>query len=294
MGAIGAVLGGAIGGALRGAQLRATTRADGTFTIPNVTPGKYTVVARTGEAGPGAATAMQPLLVSGEEVTVTLAPAPGVEVSGTVTLESASSTLPRMSGFRVSATPVGAAAALPRGARPAQANDRGEFSLTDVFAGHYLIAGTAPQGWTMKTVYADGREVTDRPIEIRGTSVSGLNVIFTDRVTSLSGTVRDGAAAAPAGLTVIAFASDEAHWHGQSRFIRTARTDQAGSYRIAGLPPAEYLVVAVDDVEQGEWFDPAFLGALTGSAVKIRLDEGDRSTQDLKMSASGSPASRLF
>jgi hypothetical protein len=121
-----------------------------------------------------------------------------------------------------------------------------------------------------------------------------VNVIFTDRVTSLAGTVRDRAGAAPPGLTVIAFAADEAQWHGQSRYIRTARTDNSGRYRLTGLPPAEYLLAVVDDVDQGEWFDPAFLEALKGSAVKVQLDEGEQKTQDLKMSASGSPASRLF
>ena len=144
----------------------------------------------------------------------------------------------------------------------------------------------------MKTVYADGREITDQPLDIRS-STSGINVIFTDRVTALSGTVTGRSQPAPAGLTVIAFAADDARWHPSSRFIQAARTDKGGAYRLNALPPGDYLVAVVDDVEQGEWFDPAFLARLKDAAVKVRLDEGEKKTQDLRTSGSESPGAPL-
>jgi hypothetical protein len=39
----------------------------------------------------------------------------------------------------------------------------------------------------------------------------------------------------------------------------TARPDQTGTYRIRGLPPGQYYLVAVGPAEQGEWFNPSFL-----------------------------------
>jgi sarcosine oxidase gamma subunit len=284
-GGLGGAIGAAIGGALRGASLRAVTQADGTFVIPGVTPGRYTIVARSvqGDRGAEAATAVQPLTVTGSEISVALSPAPGVTASGTITLEGSGAVVPAaLTGFRVSLTPLGPAAAVQRPVRPSQADARGEFSAADIIPGQYLVTGTAPQGWTMKAVYVDGRDATDQSIAIGASGASGINVIFTDRVTTLSGTVRQSGGAT--GTMVIAYASDEAHWHPHSRYIVAARAGSDGSYRLNTLPPAEYLVIAADDVEQGEWFDPAFLDRMSRHAVRVRLTEGDAQVLNLTVS----------
>jgi hypothetical protein len=263
--------------------LRAAAAADGTFVIPNVTPGNYTIVARVGDGSGGAqATAIQPLTVAGSEVSVALSPAPPASASGTVTLEAGGGNMPgTLSGFRVTLTPLGAAASIPRQNRPAAANDRGDFTITDLIPGQYVVTASAPQGWTMKAVYVSGADATDRAIEVPSTGLSGLNLIFTDRIAALSGVVTDGAGQPAAALTVIAFPADQSQWHAYSRYIRTARSDQSGAYRLNALPPGEYLVVAVDDVEQGEWFDPAFLEQMRRHAEKVRLGEGEQLVQNL-------------
>jgi hypothetical protein len=146
----------------------------------------------------------------------------------------------------------------------------------------YMIRATAPRGWSMKSVYLDGRDVTDMPFEVKSEHVTGLNVIFTDKISSLMGTVRDARGKAVADITVIAFPADERLWLPQSRQIATARTDTTGGYRLAAIPPGDYLVVAMDVVEQGEWFDPTFLDQVKGRATKVRVAEGEQRTQDLK------------
>jgi hypothetical protein len=292
-GGLGAAIGAAVGGALRGGALRATTQADGSFVIPNVTPGRYTVVAvsgqgggRGGAAGPSAS-AVQPLTVSGSEISVALTLAPGVSASGTVTLEAGGANVPSaFTAFRVNVTPLGAAAAVPRIGRTPETTERGEFTISDLVPGRYLVTGTPPRGWMMKAVYVDGRDATDQAIEIGSHGASGLNVIFTDRLTGLTGAVRDGSAAAPAGITVIAYAENEAYWHSHSRHIASALTGQDGTYRFSGLPPADYLVVAVDDVEQGAWFDPAFLERMRRHALRVRLGEGEQQARDVRIAGS--------
>ena len=124
--------------------------------------------------------------------------------------------------------------------------------------------------------------VTDLPIEVRSENVSGLNVIFTDKISSLAGSVRDSRGNPIADATVIAFPSDERLWAPQSRQIVTARTNASGAYRLAQFPPGDYFVVAVDEVEQGEWFDPAFLVLVKDRATKVSVAEGEQRTQDLK------------
>lgn len=273
-------------GPVPGGGLRAVTRSDGTFSIANVPPGRYTIIARA-DGGPNGSsrTAMQPLVVAGEEVNVALNPVPGVQLGGTITFEAAGGPpADGFSGFRVTPVPLGAVAALPggRGGRPGDITQNGQFATANVMPGLYSIRGIAPRGWTMKAVYLDGREVTDAPIEVKSENVSGLNVIFTDRISSLSGSVRDARGNPISDVTVIAFAEDERLWGPQSRHILTARTDAAGAYTVASLPAGDYLVIAVDDVEQGEWFDPAFLDQIRGRATRVRIEEGEQRTQDLK------------
>lgn len=271
-------------GFLRGNQaLRATTQADGTFAIRNVPPGNYTIVARSDIGSGSPKTAVQPLLVMGDEVQVVLTPAPGVSLSGTITLEATGGALPTgFGGFRVIPAPIGSAATLPRGGRGGLPNERGEFAMSDLMPGRYLLRATGPRGWTMKSVSVDGRDVTDEPLEVKGDNVSSVNVVFTDRISAVSGTVRDGRGAGVANVTVVVFADDERLWYPQSRYIDAARTNTAGAFRINALPPGRYLVSAVEDVEQGEWFDPAFLNQIKGGATRLTLGEGEQKTQDLK------------
>ena len=69
------------------------------------------------------------------------------------------------------------------------------------------------------------------------------------------------------------FAANAGKWGEGSRFVRTTRPDQQGRFRIAGLPPGEYLAVALEYVEQfgeqldptgryGAWDDPEYLESL--------------------------------
>jgi hypothetical protein len=67
------------------------------------------------------------------------------------------------------------------------------------------------------------------------------------------------------------------------RRIRSARPAADGKYSMPGLPPGEYLVTAVTDLEPGEQSDPAFLDVLSRSAVPVAVLEGEKKTFDLRL-----------
>src|SRR6185436_18195954 len=135
--------GGGLAALAGGQNLRTATKADGSFAIPNVTPGKYTIIARTdGGQANGTRTAMQSITVLGSEITVSLTPAPAVRVSGTITLESGATGVPKtFTGFRVVPQPLETSAAGARAGRQAEVTDKGLFTIEDVMAGHYLLRG---------------------------------------------------------------------------------------------------------------------------------------------------------
>ena len=67
-----------------------------------------------------------------------------------------------------------------------------------------------------------------------------------------------------------------------SRFVRAAKTDARGAFRIVGLPENErYLAAAVDALEEGEASDPDFLGRVRERATPFGLAEAQSRVLDL-------------
>jgi hypothetical protein len=105
--------------------------------------------------------------------------------------------------------------------------------------------------------------------------------VMTDRSTEINGSVSDSTGKPQAGLTVIAFSTDPQYWRAQSRRIQAVRTDQSGTFKLHGLPPGDYHLLAVDDAEQGEWFDPSYLEHIRPGAKRVSLSEGEAKTENL-------------
>jgi hypothetical protein len=223
--------------------------------------------------------------VTGQDVpNLGLALMPGATISGSIGFDSAGSGPPAdLSRFRITAP---ALDPIPFGGnQPTQVLEDGTFTISGVAAGRRAIrAPNPPAPWALKSVVVDGRDVTDTPIDVRnGQKITLVQVTFTDRVTELSGTALDGKDQPVLGYTVIAFSTDPANWRAQSRTIQAAQPDQNGAFRFRGLPPGSYFLVAVDDVEQGEWFDPVFLEEAQEAAVRVTLTEGNVTTQTVRV-----------
>jgi hypothetical protein len=65
----------------------------------------------------------------------------------------------------------------------------------------------------------------------------------------------------------------------------SARPDQQGGWRIKGMPPGEYLAVAVDYIEDGQWNDPEFLESVQRYAQKVTLTDGGSQAVALRLVA---------
>lgn len=162
-------------------------------------------------------------------------------------------------------------------------DDKGEFTTYGVPPGRYVIrVSPIPIGWFFKGAMLQGRDVADTPLELESKDVSGIVITFTDRPSSISGSVRGADGPDPSAI-VLAYPVDSNVWSSSgalSRRMRTARAAKDGTYSLTNLAPGEYYVVAVQEDLVGEWQDPALLQALTRVARQIRVVEGERKTQD--------------
>jgi hypothetical protein len=258
---------------------------DGRFRLPNVAPGRYQLQVRAA-AQREVERARMDLVVGAEDVEgLTLVSAPGAAVNGTIVSDTG-----EPFDFRTQQLQVSGRAATPdvQGGGPGGGGSRiGEdwtFTLLNI-VDPIVIRTSSPQGWTLKAVFLNGQDITDTPMEFPpGQPVSGLQVVMTKKIANVSGAVTDARGNPALDATVVVFPANEKLWTYQSRFIRAARPDQDGRYRIAALPgPEQYLVVAVQGLEDGQAGDPEFLATVRDSAAKFDLGEGETKAVDVKL-----------
>ncbi|MBI4263188.1 MAG: carboxypeptidase regulatory-like domain-containing protein [Acidobacteria bacterium] len=143
--------------------------------------------------------------------------------------------------------------------------------------------GLSPQ-WVLKSMFIDGVDRTDVGVDV--TSLRGdadIRIVLTDKLTDLSGSVQD-ARGQPAGeYVVIVLPEQPMEGLGATRFTRTARPDQSGTYRLRALPPGRYLAAAVEWLEQGGEWDPEFQRTVRAAGQPLTLDEGQSVVLDLRL-----------
>ena len=171
------------------------------------------------------------------------------------------------------------------GARPARVDADGTFTLTNLFGPRLIRVNGLPQEWVLEAVIVAGSDVTDRPVDFQpSAAIENAQIVLTDRVTQVAGTVSDRDGKPSRDFTVVVFPEDETKWAPPSRYVRSARPDQQGLIKIRGLPPGDrYLAVAVDYLEEGGASDPEFLDLMKNRATRFRLEQGASATVDLKL-----------
>ena len=85
------------------------------------------------------------------------------------------------------------------------------------------------------------------------------------------------------GAAIIVMSAHDKQWTpNRTRYLRAST---AGSFAIAGLPPGEYLIVAIDDALAEGWQDSRVLAQLRTLATRIVLREAETRTLELRLSA---------
>jgi hypothetical protein len=273
----------------------ASTSGDGSFSIAGVSPGDYTLVARTAPAGAraGAAAPAQALWataqvrVNGEDIPgIAMRLAAGQTVSGRIAIEAAPDAAAAPMRVTVSLRPAGSrglAANLP--AIPVDSSGA-SFSIDGVIPGAYRLAATVSNG-ALKSAIVEGKDMADVPVDVRpGQDLAGVNVMLTAAPPEVTGVLYDAAGRPSSDLAVILFSVDRAAWYSGSRRVPSAaRPATDGRYRFAGLAAGQYYLAVVSDVtvSAADLANPTFLEQLIPAAVRLTLADGERKTQDLRV-----------
>jgi hypothetical protein len=264
---------------------------DGHFEFPNVTPGQYVVQVdrgRRNSSTEGEFGAL-PVAVDGVDVTgLVVRMSAGSSISGRVTLESFQGTKePRRGQIEIVPVPIDADQST---ASPANADIHEDwtFEMTGINGPRRLQLQQAPPGWTLKAIKVRGIDVTDRPLPFgrRDQSLNDVEVVLTDRLSGVGGTIVDGRARPAAGAHVVVFPIDRARWFPASRYLRTAVAADDGAIALAGLPAGSYYAAAVAQLppdSNDAWQDPVYLESLVARAASFALGEGQKQVLKLTL-----------
>jgi hypothetical protein len=169
---------------------------------------------------------------------------------------------------------------------PTAVSSAGTFRTVGLPPGRYLLrlAGTVSP-WRLKSVVADGRDVTEVPIELETGGIDDVLVTLTDApFAALTGVVRTARGEPDPSSVVFVFPADRRLWVNLGptalRF-RTAPGSSTGAYSLGALPDGDYLVAAGPEALADEWLHSSVLETLALRATRVQIAEGERRTLDL-------------
>lgn len=274
-------------------------RADGSFQLSNVPPGDYTLDVQQRPVNvrnlqdinlAQLEFASVPVSVSGADIdNLIISTTPGVTVSGRVAYQGQGS--PRPTGQVTAAPPAGGGAPIgalinARVLGGGRVNEDGTFELRGLAGPQVIRLQGIPLGWALKSVTLNGADITDIAYDFKpGNTITGLVITLTDRLTEITGSVRDARGQSVADYVLVAFPEDPKLWVPQSRFVQTTRPNQNGTFSIKGLPPGRYLAAVVPSLETGLQNDPEVLQQLRPQAQSFSLAEGQLLNLNLEMTA---------
>lgn len=295
------------GSALGVGQMSARPNQNGAFTFRAVTPGQYMLIGSATVAPPRSAQvppvqgvttfgppqntqqrlwAQTDLFVDGRQpLNVGLTMQEGVQVHGQLAFDGALPLPAKMESVRITMNPLGQPLqSMGLGNWTASADATGRFTLHGVVPGRYRFGASGAQGWQIKSVMANGVDVLDFPFIVEpGAQVPGVTIQFGDKLTELKGTLTGPDGSPTAEYSVVVFPDDQRYWIPHARRMRSTRPATDGTFSITGLPPGDYRIAAVTDIDTGEWLNPDLLRELLPASISFRLTEGQPATQDIRV-----------
>lgn len=280
-------------------------RPDGTFRL-RLLPGEYEFEAHAwqpGASGPPTPNSEQfgsaRLTVSGDTSGLAIQLGFGARISGRVVFDGASP-LPTVPPSPWQVQLVSPSQDSPN-CRMGRAELTADFTFTveGVF-GTCTVRFNGPFGrWSAKSVIYNGTEMLDQPVTFgAGQRFRDVQVILTDKRNEVTFQVADEHGQRTREYVGVLFAADKSRWTEGSRYVRpiVPRPDSPSGLTfvnsgrnvgpgvvealpsrpdtIAGLPPADYFAIAVDDMEANMLRDPDALERLSRGATRVTLTEG--------------------
>lgn len=282
------------------------TDASGRFVAAALRPGRYSIfvtassapggppatpsgAGRGGTTPPADLWASETVEVSGRDIEgIRLVLQRGMTLAGRVDFDASERPAPEPARVRLNLT-ARARDGQPQLGVPFQTlGPNGAFEFRGIAPGTYeltaTVSGGTPQEWTARSALWNGANLLE-PFEIvPGDDRADVVVTITDRVTELSGTIFDTRGQPAPDYSVLVFPVDRTQWVYPSRRIRSVRPATNAEFRLLAMPPGEYFVAVLVDTNDVDLGDTSFLEEVAAASIRVRLVEGERTRQDVRLS----------
>ena len=256
---------------------------DGSFEMPAVVPGSYTLIADQNYENKRYSTRL-PVEVTDanlDKIELTLA-APG-EIAGRLVIEGHSEAKLSSPVF-VNLVLKGLSNRVGRDG--AQVGDDLSFRMSSISPDEYEVrVPKLPDEYFLKSVRIGDRDITLGADFTHGIPAEEMIVTISLNGGQVEGTVQNekGDPAADAGVTLV----PETRLQSLDYLYKAAVSDQNGHLKIVGARPGRYRVLAWEEIEAGAYMDPDFLKPYESAGEDVTVDEKGRSAVQLKAIPAG-------
>ena len=254
-------------------------KPDGTFDIPGVAPGSYTLnLFRI--AGQLRTVAHQDVDVGASDVNgVELAMSVSGSLHGRVKIEGAPSTgVPQVDLAHLHLYLLPVEQIMMGAPPPAKFEPDGTFSIENVLPEKYTIGTNPPQGTYLASVVYGSSDILGKALDLSGGVGGEINVTFRYGAAEVDGSIKQAPGAdtasrtPPSGQVLLVPEVMNADGSG-SHF---GSTDTSGSFTLKQVPPGRYKAYALEELNFGEVQNPEFRKALESKATDVQVKENDK------------------
>ena len=257
-------------------RMESVNDPEGKFELANVPPGTYTAMTVQLFGGSRPSMTMQTLVVGNENLTgVKIGTVPEATLQGKIAVAGDGKV--DLKGVTVILEGEEDGPTMPATGR---VEESGSFVVKRVAPTKYEVSVSGvPAGAYLKSVLWNGREKLGEQLDLTAGVAGDLQVILAIDGAAFDAKVTRGDK--PVNFATVVLLPEDAG-HRSAHTTRSQSTDDAGHVAFKDVPPGKYLAFAWEKVEEGDWFDPAFIKAAANDAVRVTLGSRDNQHLDLK------------
>jgi hypothetical protein len=178
---------------------------------------------------------------------------------------------------RLQALRIGAPIAAPSQTPTASWDAEGRFTFSSLLPGRYRLLLSGARNQILPAIVGqmmNGQETLTSGVTVASSATASVDLVLASGPSQLSGRIRM-TSQPPRELFLILFAREAEAWASPAVRVFATRPDQNNQFAFRDVPPGDYWIAPVTDVEPNAWFDPELLKALAATAQTVSVVDGN-------------------